>query len=95
VAIRQTVRYTGRVQGVGFRFTTTRIAEHHPVGGYVRNQPDGSVELVVEGEAAAVRAFRDELESAMAGNIRDVRADQSPATGEFDGEGGPVLSVRH
>ncbi|MDG2128819.1 MAG: acylphosphatase [Fuerstiella sp.] len=46
---------TGNVQGVGFRWTTNRIAAGHPVTGFVRNLSDGRVELVVSGneEAAA------------------------------------------
>ena len=69
------VRYTGRVQGVGFRYTAQRVADRHPVGGYVRNMPDGSVELVAEGAAEDVDAFLAVLADRMAGNIErtDVR----------------------
>ena len=45
--IRNTVRYTGHVQGVGFRYTTTNIAARFAVAGYVQNMPDGSVRVVV------------------------------------------------
>lgn len=41
--------FSGRVQGVGFRFTTRGIAKRFAVAGYVRNLPDGTVELVVQG----------------------------------------------
>jgi acylphosphatase len=44
----------GRVQGVFFRDTTRRTAERHGVAGWVRNRPDGAVEAVFEGDAAAV-----------------------------------------
>jgi acylphosphatase len=69
------VRYTGRVQGVGFRYTTQRLAERFPVGGYVRNLPDGSVELVAEGVAEAVDAFLAAVAERMAGYVEraDVR----------------------
>ncbi len=50
--VRITVR--GTVQGVGFRMYTMREAERLGLGGYVRNLPDGSVEIVAEGEAGAV-----------------------------------------
>ena len=46
---RRIVHYTGRVQGVGFRFTTCRLAESFAVAGRVKNLPDGRVRVVVEG----------------------------------------------
>jgi acylphosphatase len=61
--------YHGRVQGVGFRWTTRDIAQRHQVTGFVRNQPDGTVELVARGTPAAIEAFLAEVESAMAGHI--------------------------
>jgi len=41
--------FEGRVQGVGFRFTTVEIARNYSVSGYVQNMTDGTVKLVVEG----------------------------------------------
>jgi acylphosphatase len=54
---RRRVTYSGRVQGVGFRFTSRRVAESFAVSGFVRNLPDGQVELVAEGEPAVLDAF--------------------------------------
>jgi len=51
-AIRATVH--GQVQGVGFRYTTRRVAQESGVAGWVRNLPDGSVEVWAQGPAAAV-----------------------------------------
>lgn len=51
------IRFEGRVQGVGFRARTQRVAREFPVVGDVRNLPDGAVELHVEGEADDVDAF--------------------------------------
>lgn len=68
---RYRVIYHGRVQGVGFRYTTASIARRHPVQGYVRNLPDGTVELVAEGAPGAVRRFLDEVAAAFEGNITD------------------------
>jgi len=45
---------SGRVQGVFFRDTCERIATGLGVSGWVRNRPDGTVEVVAEGERAAV-----------------------------------------
>jgi acylphosphatase len=74
--------YSGRVQGVGFRYTTARIARRHPVTGYVRNQPDGTVELVADGPADAVDAFLDEIAAAFAENINDCRSEMLAASPE-------------
>jgi acylphosphatase len=52
--IRRRVIVRGRVQGVFFRETTRHLAEQAGVAGWVRNQPDGTVEAVFEGETDAV-----------------------------------------
>ena len=44
----------GRVQGVGFRFHTNRVAQELGVTGWVRNRRDGSVEAMVAGTPEAV-----------------------------------------
>ncbi len=64
---RVTARYTGRVQGVGFRYTVQALAERFAVVGYVRNEPDGSVELVAEGPRGAVGAFLAAVEDSRLG----------------------------
>jgi acylphosphatase len=48
---------SGRVQGVGFRFFTEDIASREGIHGWVRNRPDGSVEVAAEGEAEAIERF--------------------------------------
>jgi acylphosphatase len=45
----------GRVQGVYFRASTQREAKRLGLGGWVRNRPDGSVEILAEGEEQAIR----------------------------------------
>lgn len=47
--IRYSIRVTGRVQGVGFRYSALREAKSADITGYVRNLPDGSVEIEAEG----------------------------------------------
>ena len=69
------VFYSGRVQGVGFRYATRQLAAGYEVSGWVKNLPDGRVELlVVAMEKAEVEAFLKELqeESAVAHYIREV-----------------------
>jgi acylphosphatase len=80
---RRTVYYSGHVQGVGFRYTTHSIAGNHKVSGYVRNLPDGRVELVAEGAPRDIRGFLEEVRERFGSFIRDERADTGPATGEF------------
>jgi acylphosphatase len=66
---RTIVTLTGRVQGVGFRYTVLRIAARHSVAGTVRNLRSGGVEIDVEGAAAEVAAF-----------LTDVLAHQPPGS---------------
>ncbi|NIA22063.1 MAG: acylphosphatase [Anaerolineaceae bacterium] len=81
--IRRRLIYRGTVQGVGFRWTARRLASGFEVTGTVRNCADGTVELVVEGAAAEVRAFCAAVRERMADYIHDTRVSESPATGEF------------
>lgn len=83
-SVRFVITFTGRVQGVGFRYTTVNVASGHAVTGWVRNQPDGSVLCTVEGDELELRRFVQAVELAMQGHIRDVQISQSTATGEFD-----------
>lgn len=52
---------TGDVQGVGYRYFAQRAAARHQVRGYVRNLRDGRVEVVAEGPAETVEAFKHDL----------------------------------
>ena len=67
--IARRIVFSGRVQGVGFRQTTRSLASGFPVGGFVRNLPDGDVELVVEGAANDVDRFLAAIERQMTGYI--------------------------
>lgn len=52
--IRRHVVVQGRVQGVSFRWTCKEAADRLGVAGWVRNRPDGTVEVVAEGDETAV-----------------------------------------
>jgi acylphosphatase len=69
------VIYSGRVQGVGFRATTRSIARRYDVAGYVRNQSDGTVELVARGSAEEVRGFLDAVWQRFRTNITNSHFD--------------------
>jgi acylphosphatase len=77
------VLYSGRVQGVGFRYTAQRIAQQHAVTGYVKNLRDGRVELVVEGTGGEIERLLTEIAAAMEGNIESTEAQAVSATGQF------------
>jgi acylphosphatase len=51
------VRVTGRVQGVGFRWFVRERADALGLAGWVKNRSDGSVELLVSGDANAAEQF--------------------------------------
>jgi len=88
VALRcEDVIFRGRVQGVGFRFTTCTVARRFRVGGWVRNEPDGTVHCVVEGEAGEIDRFIDAVRDAMSGNVTEVER-QPVADGDAGGAGG-------
>src|SRR3954451_13944228 len=61
VMISLQVFYEGHVQGVGFRFTVRHIAKGFDLTGWVRNLPDGRVELQITGDEEEVRAFLDQV----------------------------------
>ena len=83
--IRKHLIYQGRVQGVGFRYTTLRTAANFVVSGYVRNLPDGRVEVVVEGSELTVDSFLGELHKILERNIYEINENCEPATNEFSG----------
>ncbi len=80
---RREVDYFGRVQGVGFRATARDIASRYDVTGFVRNMPDGSVHLVVEGKTDEIDGFLDDVAHEMARLIRSTEVRRGSATGEF------------
>ncbi len=77
------VWYTGRVQGVGFRYTTLQTAKEFEVTGYVMNLPDGRVQLEVEGAPLEVKSFLTAVQERMHSYIRKVEQKSLPAAGEF------------
>lgn len=68
--IRRHILFHGAVQGVGFRYTTASIARRHPVVGFVRNLPNGSVELVAEAFPSVLDQFLADIASEFVGYIR-------------------------
>jgi acylphosphatase len=78
--IAKRVIFEGRVQGVGFRYTVKDLARGFDVRGWVKNLPDGSVELQVMGEKEELDGFLREilLESPVAHHIRSHHSENIP-----------------
>ncbi|RFC41834.1 MAG: acylphosphatase [Verrucomicrobia bacterium] len=83
----EAVYFTGRVQGVGFRYTALQVAKEFEVAGFVCNLSDGRVQLEVEGRAAEVAAFVTALEERMHGYIRKTERSARVRPPEFRGFG--------
>ncbi|HEU6448110.1 MAG TPA: acylphosphatase [Verrucomicrobiae bacterium] len=80
------VLYSGRVQGVGFRYTTKTVATGFEITGIVRNLNDGRVQLVAEGRREELEEFRAAIREAGLENfIRDEKISWNAAQNEFKG----------
>ncbi|MCX5716437.1 MAG: acylphosphatase [Candidatus Omnitrophica bacterium] len=77
------VFYSGRVQGIGFRFTAVDIARDGGITGWVKNLPDGRVEVVAEAEKGSLEDFLDKVNKYFSRYIQDAETDWQEATGEF------------
>ena len=93
--IRHTVHFSGRVQGVGFRFSVLQVASNHKAAGYVQNLPDGRVALVIEGDGDDLSAFVAEVARRLARYIDHQSLAPTPATGEFGDPDFDAVTVRH
>ena len=83
---RVTNRYSGHVQGVGFRYTVRALTHGFEVAGTVRNLEDGRVELSAEGVKEELEAFLDAIRQSEVGHfIRQEQACWSEAKNEFRG----------
>lgn len=80
---RLTATISGHVQGVGFRFTTQRIARSFAVTGYVKNLANGKVLIIAEGEKEDTDAFLSVVHERMAERIRNIDLQHTDATEEF------------
>jgi acylphosphatase len=81
---RITVRYEGRVQGVGFRYTAVSLAQGLDLTGWVKNEFDGSVALVAEGEDESLMELLQAIRRSNLGRyITNELVRRSAATGEF------------
>jgi len=83
---RMTIYYSGRVQGVGFRYTVKSVASGFEVTGTVRNLDDGRVELIAEGTRAELESFQSAIQDSEVGRfIRNAVVSMTDAKNEFRG----------
>ncbi|HLB95952.1 MAG TPA: acylphosphatase [Patescibacteria group bacterium] len=75
------VYFSGRVQGVGLRYGAKEIADRLALKGYVKNLPDGRVELLAEGGEENLKKLLDELSKLFA--PRNSEISWSKTTGRF------------
>ena len=80
---RYVVYYSGRVQGVGFRYAVCRLSNGFDVEGFIRNLPDGRVQLIAEGNTDQLDPFLQSIQDEMAGYILAKQLDRQEPTGEF------------
>jgi len=75
----------GIVQGVGYRFFAIRKANDYGITGWVRNLPDGSVEVVAEGDKGLLNEFIQELKiGPISAHISDIELTEEEYTGKFN-----------
>lgn len=85
--IAKRIFFEGRVQGVGFRYTTKDLTRGFDVTGTVKNLPDDRVELVIIGEKSEVAEFLHELtvESGLAHHIKNFTEEEIAPLPEIKG----------
>ena len=81
----ETVFFTGRVQGVGFRYATLQVAKEFEVSGFVMNLADGRVQLEAEGRGEEVAAFVVAVEERLHGYIRKQERAGRTRAAQFSG----------
>ena len=82
------LRWEGQVQGVGFRFTNTNLAQTHALTGWVRNMEDGSVEMEVQGAPANILSHLEALHASYERMGIRFRLEDAQARATLTGEDG-------
>jgi acylphosphatase len=77
------VYYSGRVQGIGFRYAVYDIASRSRIDGWVKNLEDFRVEAIAEAEEDLLKIFLEEIRRRFFQQIENADIEWLPATGEF------------
>jgi acylphosphatase len=75
--------FTGQVQGVGFRFTAFNIANRYQLTGFVRNLPEGSVEMLAQGSAEAVDDCIRDVEEEFSRYVIETKIEEIPPNPQY------------
>jgi len=76
--IAKSIIFIGRVQGVGFRFTARRAANRRQLTGFVRNVPNGTVEMLAQGRSEDIDDCIQDLKEYFAGYLKETRIEEIP-----------------
>ncbi len=82
-SIAKQVVFHGRVQGVGFRYTTCTIAGKYDLTGWVRNRPDGTVEALMQGSAHRIELCIGEIKDHFGRYVRQVDLTDQPVNPRY------------
>jgi len=76
--------FSGRVQGVGFRYTARQIAARYGLTGFVRNLSDGTVEMFAQGRANDLAQCLRDIDESFAGYVRDTKIEDASPNAGYD-----------
>jgi acylphosphatase len=76
--------FSGRVQGVGFRFTARAVANRYKIDGWVKNTHDSRVEIIAQGRKKDIDNFVDDLKQEFSGHVLDVDIEQIESSDDYD-----------
>jgi acylphosphatase len=77
------ITFSGQVQGVGFRFTAFNMANRHQLTGFVRNLPDGTVEMLIQGTSEAIDDCIRDIKEYFSGYIRETKIKEIPSNFQY------------
>ena len=85
------ITVSGTVQGVGFRFSVTRLARMLRIEGWAKNRSDGRVEIEVEGEKGLIQSFIKDLKTHNPyARVHGIEVEWLPYSGKYTG-----FDIRH
>jgi acylphosphatase len=76
--------FTGQVQGVGFRFTAFRIANRCKLTGHVRNAPNGTVEMIAQGNADDINNCIQQIQDSFEAYVVETKIEEIPFDPKYD-----------